>query len=167
MRLSFYVLAVLLSFAPSSSAAQSDSSAVVATLDRFLRALYARDTAAMKAEFEPEARMTLLRPDPAGGMRVVALNADGFVKAATNPNGPALDEPLRNLIVLIDGDLASVWGEYQVRVQGRVSHCGYDAFHLVRRGGVWRILNVSDTFRREGCGAPWTSSAIDPSRIPR
>ena len=167
MRLASFALGILLAFAPASSAAQSDSTAVVATLDRFLRALYARDTTAMKAEFETDARMTLLRPDPAGGMRVVALTADGFVKAATNPNGPALDEPLRNLVVLIDGDLASVWGEYQVRVQGKVSHCGYDAFHLVRRGGVWRILNVSDTFRREGCGAPWTSSAIDPSRVPR
>lgn len=167
MRLAYFALAILVALAPASSAAQSDSTAVVATLDRFLRALYARDTIAMKAEFEVDARMTLLRPDAAGSTRVVALTADGFVKAATNPNGPALDEPLRNLVVLIDGDLASVWGEYQVRVQGKVSHCGHDAFHLVRRGGVWRILNVSDTFRREGCGAPWTSSAIDPSRSPR
>ncbi len=158
---------VLLALAPATSAAQSDSATVVATLDRFLRALYVRDTAAMKAEFDADARMTLLRPDPNGGVRVVALTADGFVKAATNPNGPALDEPLRNLRVFVDGDLASVWGEYQVRVAGAVSHCGYDAFHLVRRGGVWRILNVSDTFRREGCGAPWTSSPIDPSRRPQ
>jgi hypothetical protein len=45
-----------------------------------------------------------------------------------------------------------------VRIDGNVSHCGYDAFHLARIGGKWKIINVSDTFRREGCGAAWPAS---------
>jgi hypothetical protein len=60
--------------------------------------------------------------------------------------------------VQIDADLATVWAEYQVRIDGNVSHCGYDAFHLARLAGRWKIINVSDTFRREGCGAAWPAS---------
>lgn len=39
--------------------------------------------------------------------------------------------------------------------KAEVSHCGYDAFHFVRKAGKWRILNVSDTFRQSGCGEAW------------
>jgi hypothetical protein len=83
------------------------------------------------------------------------LTAAQFMRAVSRPEQPALDEPIRNPVVQVDGDLASVWAEYQVRIDGKVSHCGFDAFHLARLGGQWKILNVSDTFRRTGCGDPW------------
>jgi hypothetical protein len=86
---------------------------------------------------------------------VVALTGNDFVRVAGQPGGPVYDEPIRNPRVQVDGDLATVWAEYQVRQQGTVSHCGFDAFHLARLNGRWKILNVSDTFRREGCGNPW------------
>lgn len=54
--------------------------------------------------------MTLLRPGP-NGTRVVVLKGSEFIKVATNPNQPPLDEPIRNPVVQIDGDLASVWAE--------------------------------------------------------
>ncbi|MEO8448582.1 MAG: hypothetical protein ABI647_02255 [Gemmatimonadota bacterium] len=59
---------------------------------------------------------------------------------------------IRNPIVQVDGDLATVWAEYQLRIEGKVSHCGYDGFHLFRSGGKWRILHMSARLRREGCG---------------
>ena len=137
----------------SAGAQQNDTTAVMATLERFVGALRIKDTTAMKAELHDQARMTLLRPAQGGGVRVVVLDGPGFIRAATA--GPALDEPIRHARVTIDADLATVWAEYQVRIDGAVSHCGYDAFHLVRVAGAWKILNVSDTFRREGCGEKW------------
>ena len=130
------------------------SSEVLATIDSFLVGLRTRDTAKMARYTDTLSRFTLLRPGPAG-TRVMLLTAPQFMAAVTRPNQPALDEPIRNPVVQIDGDLATVWAEYQVRIDGKVSHCGYDAFHLARLGGAWKILNVSDTFRREGCGAMW------------
>lgn len=163
------VAVLLVVVAPQGSAAQSDSVQVVGTLRRMLTALYAKDAAALRAEMDSAARMTLLRPAPGGGVRVVAMTADQFIQAAMSPTGPALDEPIRIKSLTVDGDLATVWAEYQVRIDSAVSHCGHDAFHLVRRGGAWRVLTVADTFRREGCGAPWTEATIDPSggRPPR
>ena len=148
-------LAVLIAFlAPASAGAQqNDTTAVMATLERFTAALRIKDSTGMKAELDDSVRVTLLRPAPGGGARVLVFDGAGFIKAATQ--GPALDEPIRNAKVNIDADLATVWAEYQVRIDGAVSHCGYDAFHLVRVGTSWKILNVSDTFRRQGCGEKW------------
>jgi hypothetical protein len=134
-----------------------DSAAVMRTLDRFLLALRSKDTTMMQSVFHPDARFTLLRPASAtsDSVRVVVLTGPQFARVASNTSGPVLDEPIRQPRLLIDAHLATVWAEYQVRVNGGVSHCGYDAFQLVRTGAGWRILNVADTFRRTGCGAVW------------
>lgn len=141
---------------PSRLAAQSaDSAAVLGTIDRMLVALRTRDADGLRATFHEQVRMTLLRPGPDGSTRPVVLTGEQFITAATNPQGPALDEPIRHPVVQLHGDLATVWAEYQVRINGAVSHCGYDAFHLVRVAGAWKILTVADTFRRTNCGAMW------------
>lgn len=157
MRFAAVSLAILA--AAPALAAQAPASAdvrgqVLATIDSFLVGLRTKDTAKMAKHTDTLSRFTLLRPGPAG-TRVMLLTPAQFMAAVTRPDQPALDEPIRNPVVQIDGDLASVWAEYQVRIDGKVSHCGYDAFHLARLGGAWKILNVSDTFRREGCGAMW------------
>ncbi len=153
--------------APLPLRAQSDSVQVMDLLSRMLVALYEKDTVTLRATFDSSARMTLLRPAQGGGVRVVALTGEQFMRAAASPTGPALDEPIRNIRFTLDGDLATIWAEYQVRVNGRVTHCGHDAFQFVRRAATWRILNVSDTYRQSGCGEPWTTAAIDPSALSR
>jgi hypothetical protein len=85
----------------------------------------------------------------------MVLRPADFARAATNPSQPPLDERIRNPVVQIDGDLATVWAEYQVRRDGKVTHCGYDAFHLAKLGAKWKIINISDTFRQTGCGDAW------------
>ncbi len=138
-----------------SAAAQSTAQQeVLASIRAFLDAMKAKDTTGMKLALDPVTRFTLLRPSP-NGTRVMLLSGADFVRVATQPDGPVYDEPIRKPVVHIDGDLATVWAEYQVRMQGKVSHCGYDSFQLARLGGRWRILSVSDTFRQEACGEPW------------
>lgn len=144
---------------PSVASAQvvspADSAAVVRTLENMFAALRVKDAEAIRATFHENARMTLLRPAQGGGTRVVVLTAEQFITSATNPNSAGLDEPIRNVRVLVDGPLASAWAEYQVRVDGKVSHCGYDAFHLVKVDTAWKVLAVSDSFRTQGCGELW------------
>lgn len=142
--------------APSNAAAQGrDSAAVMQQLTRMLDAMRTRDADALRGVFHEQVRMTLLRPAPGGGHRPVVLTGEQFIAAATNPNGPVLDEPIRNPVLHLDADLAIVWAEYQVRNGRTVSHCGYDAFTFVRVDGTWKLLAVADTFRRDGCGPVW------------
>ena len=85
----------------------------------------------------------------------MVLFGEQFIAAATNPNGPILDEPIRNPVMQIDNDLAIVRAEWPVRIAGKVSHCGYDAFQFVRVGGAWMVIAVADTFRQHRCGPMW------------
>ena len=144
--------------APSAAASAADRQQVLATIDTFLRGLRTKDTTLMAQQMDSLTRLTLLRPLPNGGSRVVVMSGMEFIRNVSRPDQPAIDEPIRNPVVQVDGDLATVWAEYQVIIDGRISHCGYDAFHLVRLAGRWKILNVSDTFRRTGCGDRWPVS---------
>jgi ketosteroid isomerase-like protein len=130
--------------------------AVLGTILAFTEALRMKDTTAMSQQVDSLTRFTLLRQRRDGTTFVWVLTAPEFIRVATRPDQPGLDEPIRNPVVHVSGDLASVWAEYQVRrPDGTVSHCGFDAFQLTRRDGRWKILNISDTFQQTGCGPAW------------
>lgn len=134
---------------------QQEQAAVLATIQSFMDALRNKDVAAMNQHVDSLTRLTLIRPTRDGGSRVVVMTGAQFINAVTQPNQPGIDEPIRNPVVHVSGDLATVWAEYQVRRDGAVTHCGFDAFHLVRSGGRWKLLNISDTFQAQGCGPAW------------
>ena len=149
-----FVAASSISILPAQAQSAADKE-VLASVHAFLAAMKAKDTVGMKLALDPVSRFTLLRSTP-NGTQVMNLSGADFLRAVSDPQGPTYDEPIRKPMVQIDGDLATVWVEYQVRLEpGKVHHCGYDSFQMARLGGRWRILNVSDTYREEGCGAPW------------
>lgn len=127
---------------------------MLGSLQEFLTALRNKDSAGLVSRVDSLARFALLRPAPEG-LRVLNMSRSQFVQAVTAPGAPQLDEPIRNAQISMDGNLAAVWAEYQVVINGSVSHCGFDAFHLIKRAEGWRILNVADTFRRTECGPVW------------
>jgi hypothetical protein len=134
---------------------EQERAAVLASLQGFMDALRMKDTAAMNQHVDSLTRITLIRPTREGGTRVVVLTAAQFIHAVTQPGQPAIDEPIRNPVVHVSGDLATIWAEYQVRRDTTVTHCGFDAFHLARRDGRWKLLNISDTYQQTGCGPAW------------
>lgn len=136
---------------------EQERAAVLAAIQGFMDALRMGDTTAMNLHVDSLTRLTLIRPTREGGTRVVVMTSSDFNRAITRPGQPAgVDEPIRNPVVHVSGDLASVWAEYQVRrPDNTVSHCGFDAFHLARRDGRWKFLNVSDTYQTTGCGPAW------------
>jgi ketosteroid isomerase-like protein len=135
---------------------EQERAAVLAAIQSFMDALRTKDVATMNQHVDSLTRLTLVRPTREGGSRVVVMTAAQFIQAVTQPGQPGVDEPIRNPVVHVSGDLAAVWAEYQVRRDGTtVTHCGFDAFHLVRRDGRWKLLNVSDTYQTTGCGPAW------------
>ena len=55
-------------------------------------------------------------------------------------------EQMRYTNVLVDGDMAQVWGPYRFLRNSEVSHCGINSLSLVRTaGGVWKVANTSFT----------------------
>jgi len=53
--------------------------------------------------------------------------------------------------VEIHGDLALVWGRYVFFVNDKISHCGVNAFHLIRTDTGWKIAGASSSMEPQGC----------------
>ena len=155
MRRSLFAVLALSTMAMIPAQAQTPEEAVLNVTKAMLEVLTSRDAAAARALVIPETRFTLTRPTPEGGTRVLVMTGEQFIEAVTRPGDQVVEELIRNPSVKIDGALATVWAEYQLVINGVVHHCGFDAFHLVNTAGGWKVLNVSDTYREQGCGAAW------------
>jgi hypothetical protein len=85
-----------------------------------------------------------------GEARVQVTPVSDFIEALGRATEP-WNERMFNPEVRIDGALASVWTAYDFHLGEKFSHCGVDAFHLLKTGAGWKIVSLSDTARREGC----------------
>ena len=136
-------LVLVLGALPAPARAQTDDAgAVIGAAQALFDALEARDADAMLAVMTPNSFVISMR--------------DGALSHST---GEAFAEGLRGLQVIpiermwnpevrIDGDVAQLWARYDVYVDGEFSHCGYDAFHMVRLEGVWKIAGVTYSVAR-------------------
>lgn len=82
-----------------------------------------------------------------------------FVQSLAEP-GPDLLERMENPEVQVHERLASAWTPYEFYAGGEFSHCGVNAFHLVRDDAGWRIVGIVYTVEPdpdaclEGLGPP-------------
>lgn len=85
------------------------------------------------------------------GQEVLAEgDLDKFLKAIGSPHDLIWDERLSNMRIQIDSNLAQVWVDYMFYIGDEFSHCGVNAFQLVRnKDGIWKIINLIDTRRKE------------------
>ena len=122
---------------------------VMAPIKALFDGMRTRDTALMRSAFAPGAMMGGV---PRAGQPVRFEQVDGFLKAiAGAPAGTLLDEQLYDVDVRIDGGLASVWAFYTFSLGERFSHCGVDAFQVVRTDAGWKITALADTRRQQDC----------------
>ena len=52
-----------------------------------------------------------------------------------------------------DGDIATVWGPYEISLGTRTLHCGYDGFNMVRVNGTWQFAGAIYSARPDACPA--------------
>lgn len=125
--------------------------AVMAPVDMLFDGMRAGDTAMIRAAFAPDVP-GLVGPDRKqdGSIGIATTTVDDFASTIARIQRE-IDERLFDVEVRIDGILATVWAEYDVYVDGEFSHCGVDAFQLADLGEGWKIVNIADTRRREGC----------------
>jgi ketosteroid isomerase-like protein len=133
----------------SSVAAQRPEDEVLKTVQSLFDGMRAKDTALMRSLFHADAR--LMSADTREGVPRVSVDPlAGWLRGVAGAK-EVLDERLRDTEVRVDGNLAMVWTAYDLFVGSRHNHCGVDVFILGKTADGWKILDVADTRRREGC----------------
>ena len=124
--------------APARPTHDADRAAVLEVVQGFFDVMVSRDVEAAARLVVPEGVFVNVRT--LDGVRVVrhfdnAGWAAGLAAREAEWSEAWDGEPT----VLIDGDVAVVWGRYTFDVDGARSHTGTDAFCLVRSAEGWRL----------------------------
>ena len=124
---------------------------VIDVVERLFDAMRARDSAAARALFEPGTRLRSVSRGQGGAVAISEDSLGVFLRVIGTPRAQTLDERIANERVLIDDPYAVAWVDYTFYLGDQKSHCGIDAFQLVRRPAGWRIFGLTDTRRRDNC----------------
>ncbi|KAF2491392.1 hypothetical protein BU16DRAFT_594272 [Lophium mytilinum] len=54
------------------------------------------------------------------------------------------EEPIHDVKIMVDRDLACVWAPFEIRVDGVKTATGTNVFTCLKREGVWRVSAVVD-----------------------
>ena len=125
-------------------ASDADRAAILATVQALFDALGERDTELLTAILHPDILMHSVEHSTDGERSASTSTLQGMV-ARLEADGPRMTERMWDPEVRISGDLATVWTPYDFYVGEDLSHCGADAFILMRDGGDWQITSLSWT----------------------
>ena len=132
-------------------AQDAERAAVIATVQKVFEAMKTRDTAVFAQVFDTSAR--LVGVSNRGGTSALTFTTPANFAAAIAraPADQVWNERIYDIEVKMDGDLAQVWTYYTFHMGSRFSHCGYDAFMLRKVGPNWKITQLADTRKTQGC----------------
>jgi len=86
-------------------------------------------------------------------------SAEGWLTAISSYPAGTLDERLYSMVIEVDEPLATAWTEYSFFADGKLSHCGTNAFQLFKSENGWIVHHITDTRRRKNCTTEQTSLA--------
>ncbi len=132
----------------------ADSQAIMKPITTLFKGMNLGDSAMVRQAFTADATMSSISNKE--GKVVIRREASiaGFLKAVGSPHKESWNEPIWDARIEVDGDFAQVWAPYAFYVGKTFSHCGVDAFQLIKEKGDWKIFYLADTRRKEGCNVP-------------
>ena len=74
------------------------------------------------------------------------MSRDNFISTViSRPESPVWKEKLLSFNIKIDGPLANVWVDYEFWLDDKLSHCGVNSIHLLKKKSGWKIFNITDS----------------------
>lgn len=124
-----------------------------AVADKLFEAMKAKSAAAIQSLFLDDGQLTALDKPKSGEGFSTTRNFSGaaFAKMISEAKAPEFIEKMPTKNVRIYGDSAVVIGRYTFHVGDKFSHCGTNAFHLLKSNGEWKIANASSTLETANC----------------
>ena len=148
---SLLLLILLTTAAKSQSDISRDSILVHQVIITMFDGMREGDSAKVNSVFRKDVRMFSAFKKNTGESVLHEGKLSEFLKAIGTAHDEIWDEKIYNTTIQIDGNIAQVWTDYTFYLGSLFSHCGVDAFQLVKEEGFWRIISLMDTRKKEDC----------------
>ncbi len=132
------VLALCTGRALAQNSRTPDESAAIAAADSLLAAL-SRDDKAAVARFTTDSAILGYSATRGGAERV---RVHSWAEDLARPSAVRITERGFGASARVQDRLAQVWMPYDIYIDGTWSHCGVDAFTLLRIAGAWRVASL-------------------------
>lgn len=130
----------------------ADSDSVQSVILSLFDGMREGDSTKVSSAFRKDTKMYTSSISEEGELILKEGSLGSFIKAVGTPHDQIWDEKIWNTKILIDGGIAQVWTDYAFYLGDQFSHCGVDAFHLVKESsGQWKIIHLMDTRRKDNC----------------
>ncbi|MBL7726691.1 MAG: nuclear transport factor 2 family protein [Dinghuibacter sp.] len=152
-----WIFTIFLTIALAPVWAQNDrktsEEAIKKTINTFFEGMQKGDSALMMTTISDSTGLQTILINRKGETQVRYESVKSLIISVTKrpPELKSLEERIQFDAIHIDGNLAVAWTPYKFFLNGNFSHCGANSFTLARMKGEWRIINIIDTRRREGC----------------
>lgn len=133
------------------SFAQTEEAQVKAVITQMFDGMRKADSISIMQAFAPNAIMQTIAKTKQQSDTIRGNTVEQFASSIARQKAGVLDERISFAQISIDGNLAQVWTPYQFFLNGTFSHCGVNAFDMVKLNGDWKIQYIIDTRRKEGC----------------
>ena len=140
------VLLLLIIFSACTKAPSNEEKAVIAVIDQFFYIMTTRDTTTARNVLLPEGQFFSIRED--GTIR--SQSHLTFAESIASSQDLLL-ERIWEPKILIHERIAMVWAPYDFHRNGNFSHCGIDAFSLLKTDEGWKIAGIIYTIEPTGC----------------
>lgn len=144
------IVALVLSVAMSSYAQTDDAKDAFAVVEKMFAEMANHNPAAIAELYTKDSNLTAIIKNKDGKSRVMSFTGEAFSKNFAEKRGE-IKEIMYAPKTEVDGDLAIIYGRYVFFVNDKISHCGVNAFHLVRTETGWKIANASSTIDPTSC----------------
>ncbi len=131
--------------------AQNAEVEVKKSLEKLFVAMGNGDSASASVLFHSKARLMSVINGKDGKVRLEDEPIAEFMRQIGSKKAEeTYEERVKTYDIKVDGDMATAWTPYEFYYNGKFSHCGVNAFQLVKLEGKWLILQITDT-RRKAC----------------
>lgn len=151
------VIALALIFQSFNISAQSnDEAAVKDVINKLFKGMELGDSAMVHSTFyKINSTFATVSKDKQGSPVLhTESSIQEFLNAVGSGHKEVWHEEIWNVKVQLDGEFAQAWCDYAFYADKTYSHCGVDAFHLIKGKNGWKIFHLADTRRKTGCAIP-------------
>ncbi|HEX8029875.1 MAG TPA: nuclear transport factor 2 family protein [Vicinamibacterales bacterium] len=117
--------------------ATAERDPVLKTLQAFFDTMTARDVQGARKILEPQGRFHAMKTRD-GKVEVRSFSNEEYF-ADLNASKQRMQERIWSPELRVSGLIATVWAPYDFWIDGKFSHCGVDAFDLIKTAEGWKI----------------------------